>query len=181
MENKSALPEAEKQKKAKNIPYKCRLYISAIILGLNDALIEMTGALAGFTMVLPDNRTIVLAGLTTGVAATLSMSASEYLAQEAEKNALKPLIAAAITGTAYLITVAILLTPFVIIKNPFWALSLCIAFAVLLIFLFTFCESFIRQQSFCQLCLRMLCISFGVALLSFFLSWAANYYWGVHL
>ena len=181
MENKSVLLKAHEVKEGKNIPHKCRIYISAIIMGLNDALIEMTGALAGFTIVLPNNRTIVLAGLTTGIAATLSMSATEYLAQEAEKNSLKPLFAAAITGTAYLMTVSILLIPFAIINNPFCALSLCIAFAALLIFLFTFCESFIRQQTFYQLCTRMLCISFGVALLSFLLSWGADYYWGIHL
>lgn len=160
---------------------KGRIYISAIILGLNDALIELTGALAGFTMVLPDNRTIVLAGLTTGVAATLSMAASEYLSQEADKGPQHPLLAAAVTGGAYLITVAILLMPFIVFKQPLLSLAVCILCAVLQIFVFTFFESFLRRQSFKKLCIKMLCISMSVAFLSFCLSWGADYYWGIEI
>lgn len=160
---------------------KGRLYISAIILGLNDALIEFTGALAGFSIVLPDNRSIVLAGLTTGVAATLSMAASEYLSQEADKGPQHPLLAAGITGGTYLITVAILLMPFIVLKQPFVSLAVCIICAVLLIFVFTFFESFLRKQSFRKLCVKMLCISISVAFISFCLSWGADYYWGIEL
>lgn len=158
-----------------------RIYISAIILGLNDALIEFTAALAGFTMVLPDNRMIALAGLTTGVAATLSMAASEYLSQEADKGPRHPFLAACITGSAYLITVVILLMPFIILKQPFLSLAICILCAILLIFVFTFFESFIRRQSFRKLCLKMLFISISVAFLSFCLSWGADCYWGIEL
>lgn len=158
---------------------KGRKYISAVILGLNDALIELTGALAGFTMVLPDNRTIVLAGLTTGVAATLSMAASEYLSQEADNTPLHPLLAACVTGGTYFVTVIVLLIPFIIVNSPFLALSGCVLFAALMIFLFTFFESLFRRQSFIRLCSKMLVISFGVALLSFCISWAADVYWNI--
>lgn len=156
-----------------------RKYISAVVLGLNDALIELTGALAGFTMVLPDNRTIVLAGLTTGVAATLSMAASEYLSQEADNTPLNPLLAAGVTGGTYFVTVIVLLIPFIIVSSPFLALSGSVLFAALLIFIFTFFESLLRQQSFIKLCAKMLFISFGVALLSFCISWAADTYWSI--
>ena len=50
-------------------------YISSMVLGLNDALVELTGALAGFTLALNDNRMVGMAGFITGVAATLSMAA----------------------------------------------------------------------------------------------------------
>lgn len=154
-------------------------YISAVILGLNDALIELTGALAGFTMVLPDNRTIVLAGLTTGVAATLSMAASEYLSQEADSGSIHPLLAAGVTGGTYLATVIVLLIPFIMVNKPGLALLVCVMFAALLIFIFTFFESFFRRQSFKRLCSKMLAVSFGVALLSFCISWAADIYWNI--
>ena len=58
-------------------------YISSMVLGLNDALVELTGALAGFTLALNDNRMVGMAGFITGVAATLSMAASEYLSKKA--------------------------------------------------------------------------------------------------
>lgn len=66
-------------------------YIGAIVLGMNDALVEMTGALAGFTMALPNNRLVALAGFITGVAATLSMAAAEFLSQETAASGKRPL------------------------------------------------------------------------------------------
>ena len=55
-------------------------YISSIILGLNDALVEITGSLAGFTFAMQNTRIIALSGLITGIAASLSMAFSKYLA-----------------------------------------------------------------------------------------------------
>ena len=49
-------------------------YTSSMILGLNDALVELTGALAGFTFALGNGRVVALAGTITGIAAALSMS-----------------------------------------------------------------------------------------------------------
>ena len=59
-------------------------YIGSIVLGLNDALVELTGALAGFTLALQNSRLIAIIGLITGFAASLSMAASEYLSTKAE-------------------------------------------------------------------------------------------------
>ena len=44
-------------------------YIGSIVLGLNDALVELTGALAGLTLALQDMRLIAIAGSITGIAA----------------------------------------------------------------------------------------------------------------
>ena len=66
-------------------------YISSMVLGLNDALVELTGALAGFTLALNDNKMIGLAGFITGVAATLSMAASEYLSKKTDSGEKHPL------------------------------------------------------------------------------------------
>ncbi|HEX3007698.1 MAG TPA: VIT1/CCC1 family protein, partial [Bacteroidales bacterium] len=51
-------------------------YVGSIVLGLNDALVELTGALAGFTFALNNTGVIALAGLITGIAASFSMAAS---------------------------------------------------------------------------------------------------------
>jgi len=53
-------------------------------LGLNDALVEITGTLAGLSFALRVSQTVGIAGLITGVAASLSMAASEYLSQVAD-------------------------------------------------------------------------------------------------
>lgn len=54
-------------------------YMGSVVLGLNDALVEFTGALAGFTLALSDSKLIALTGSITGIAAALSMASSEYL------------------------------------------------------------------------------------------------------
>ena len=53
-------------------------YVGSVVLGLNDALVEFTGTLAGLTFAIQNSQIIAVAGLITGVAASLSMAASEY-------------------------------------------------------------------------------------------------------
>ena len=51
-------------------------YISSVVLGLNDAhWVELTGALAWFTLALNDNCMVGMAGFITGVATLSSMAA----------------------------------------------------------------------------------------------------------
>ena len=38
-------------------------YIGAMVLGLNDALVELTGSLAGFTFAMQNTKIIALSGL----------------------------------------------------------------------------------------------------------------------
>lgn len=156
-------------------------YISAIVLGLNDALVELTGALAGFTMVFTNNRLIILAGFTTGIAATLSMAASEFLSRDADTECGRPYFSAFITGCTYLITVTILLLPYFMFDNPMISLGFCLFFGALIITAFTFFESRVRKTSFARLWLQMLCISFGVAAISFSISLGAKHLWGINV
>ena len=85
-------------------------YMGSVVLGLNDALVEFTGALAGFTLALNDTKLIALTGSITGIAAALSMASSEYLSTKSEKTHNKrPVKAAIYTGIAYIITVVALM------------------------------------------------------------------------
>lgn len=156
-------------------------YISAMVLGLNDALVELSGALAGFTMALQNNRLIILAGLTTGIAATLSMAASEFLSQEADDRQSHPFKAAIYTGFTYFITVVCLLLPFFIFDKPMTSLCFCMLNAALVIMIFTFIVSKIRKTNFFHDFLQMISISFSVAAISFGLSWLARMWWGIDL
>ena len=149
-------------------------YISSMVLGLNDALVELTGALAGFTLALNDNTMIGLAGFITGVAATLSMAASEYLAKKADPGEKHPLKAAMYTGFAYLVTVVLLLLPYALTSSPLTALAFCLFNATLVIVVFTFFVAVVRKQSFWKGFREMITISFTVALISFLIGWAAR-------
>ena len=93
-------------------------YVGSIVLGLNDALVELTGALAGLTFALQNTRLTAMAGLITGVAASLSMATSEYLSTKSEGYVKKPLRAAFYTGAAYVITVLFLIFPYFVFGEP---------------------------------------------------------------
>jgi len=156
-------------------------YIGSMVLGLNDALVELTGALAGFTLALGNNVTVGLAGFITGVSATLSMAASEYLAKKADPGEGHPLKAAVYTGIAYMITVALLLLPYTVFSSPYAALACCLFNAACVICLFTFFVSVVRREPFKPQFLEMLGISFGVAAVSFFIGWAAKTWMGIDM
>lgn len=153
-------------------------YVGSIVLGLNDALVELTGALAGFTLALSDNRIISLVGLVTGISAALSMAASDYLSSKAdgESNAGK---SALYTGVAYFITVILLITPFLLLDNQFIALGITLSTAVLIIFLFNYYISVAKDLNFKARFLEMTIISLGVAAFSFFVGYALKYLLGV--
>ena len=149
-------------------------YIGSMVLGLNDALVELTGALAGFTFALADGRVVGVAGLITGVAATLSMGASEFLSRRSESGDLNPLKAAIYTGIAYLVTVTLLIAPFFIATSVYLALLWSLFNALLVILFFSYFVSVVKDTPFRPAFLEMAAISFGVALVSFLIGLAAR-------
>jgi VIT1/CCC1 family predicted Fe2+/Mn2+ transporter len=92
-------------------------YVGSIVLGLSDALVELTGALAGLTLALQNTKLIGLTGSITGIAAALSMGASEYLSTKSEGTGQDPVRASIYTGSAYIVTVLILILPYLILEN----------------------------------------------------------------
>jgi VIT1/CCC1 family predicted Fe2+/Mn2+ transporter len=137
-----------------------------MVLGLNDALVELSGTLAGLTFAFQNTRLISLSGLITGIAATLSMAASEYLSSKADNqdNALK---SAVYTGSAYIVTVVLLVLPYLLISNPFVALGIMIGVVVFIIFFFNLYISVAKNIGFKKRFLQMIIISLSVAGLSF--------------
>lgn len=154
-------------------------YIGSVVLGLNDALVELTGTLAGLTFALQNAKLVGVAGLITGIAASLSMGASEYLSTKAEGGEKNPVKASFYTGSAYVLAVTVLIVPFLTLGNPFFALMFALAGAILLIFVFTFYFSVVREVSFKKRFLEMLAISLGVAGLSFIIGLAVRFFLGI--
>ena len=142
-------------------------YMGSIVLGLNDALVEFTGALAGFTFALEKSGLIGMVGLIMGLSASFSMAASEYLSTKTESGDKNPLRASLYTGAAYIATVITLISPYFILQNCYISLLLMLVFAVLLIVIFTFYLSVVKEISFKERFLEMFAISMGVAGLSF--------------
>jgi VIT1/CCC1 family predicted Fe2+/Mn2+ transporter len=142
-------------------------YVGSVVLGLNDALVELTGTLAGLTLALRNAGLIALVGSITGTAASLSMAASEYLSIKAEGGDRSPFKASVYTGIAYVLTVLLLISPFLIFTNIYLCLGVSILSGILVILLFTFYVSVTRNIPFRRRFLEMSLISLGVAGLSF--------------
>lgn len=143
-------------------------YVGSMVLGLNDALVEFTGSLAGYTFAMQSNKLISLAGLITGISATLSMTASEFLSARAEgdKNAKR---AAMYTGIAYLLTVVLLILPYLLLPEKLYGLSLAIMLfiVVMIIAFFNFYIAIAKDLSFKKRFFEMAGISLSVAGISF--------------
>ena len=142
-------------------------YVGSVVLGLNDALVEFTGTLAGLTFAIQNSQVIAIAGLIMGVAASLSMAASEYLSQKSDGGSANPVKASLYTGVTYLVTVALLILPFLLLSNPYIALPITLISAVLVIFLFTFYISVAKDLPFIRRFGEMVAISMGIAAISF--------------
>lgn len=157
-------------------------YIGSLVLGLNDALVELTGALAGLTLALQNTRLIAAAGLITGIAAAFSMAASEYLSTRSETPGNKsPAKAAIYTGTAYILTVAFLIFPFLVFDALYFSLGFSILNALIVIFVFTFYVSVAKDLPFRKRFLEMAGLSMGVAALTFVIGFAVRIFFNIEI
>ncbi|MGD9486777.1 MAG: VIT1/CCC1 transporter family protein [Calditrichaceae bacterium] len=159
-------------------------YAGAMVLGLNDALVELTGALAGLTFALQNAQLVAITGFVTGIAASLSMAASGYLSskEEADQNEAKsPLKAALYTGVAYVITVLLLIAPYFIFENIFVSLWVMLLVGIMIIFGYTFYITTAKNLKFWKRFLEMAAISLTVALISFFVGIIMKKTFGVDL
>ena len=157
-------------------------YVGSMVLGLNDALVELTGSLAGFTFAMQNTRLIALSGLIIGISATFSMASSEFLAARSEgrSDALK---SCTYTGIAYLFTVVALIAPYLIFPNSQYILALvCMLLIVVLIIAgFTYYTSVAQEEPFKSRFLEMAIISISVAVMSFFVGILAKQFLGVDI
>ena len=157
-------------------------YVGSMVLGLSDALVELTGSLAGFTFALQNTRLIALSGLIVGISATFSMASSEFLSARSEgrTDAFK---SCSYTGTAYLITVVLLILPYLLFATTQYiaALICMLAVVVLIIAGFTYYTSVAQDQSFGKRFVEMAGISIAVAVISFFVGILAKQFLGVDI
>ncbi|HSL42497.1 MAG TPA: VIT1/CCC1 transporter family protein [Anaerolineales bacterium] len=156
-------------------------YAGSIVLGLNDALVELTGALAGLTLALQDVKLIALSGLITGIAASMSMAASEYLSTRSEDTTKHPVRAAIYTGIAYIITVALLVLPYLLFDNYILDLIITLSIAVVIIAVFNYYISVAKGESFRARFTEMAGLSLGVALISFVIGYFIRQWLGIEV
>ncbi|MBI5933070.1 MAG: VIT1/CCC1 transporter family protein [Chloroflexi bacterium] len=157
-------------------------YAGSVVLGLNDALVELTGALAGLTLALQNGKLIALSGLITGIAASLSMAASEYLSTRSEKTDKHPVRAAIYTGIAYIFTVSLLVLPYLVSPETY-LLDLVIALTtgVIIIAVFNYYISVAKGESFRERFTEMAVLSLSVAAFSFGIGYLIRLWLGIEV
>ena len=160
-------------------------YVGSIVLGMNDALVELTGALAGLTLAFNDMKIMILSGLVTGLSASFSMAASEYLSARAENdpNAFR---GALYTGFTYLVTVLILVLPYLLFLNTTtpqidkWiALAIMLTSVIIIIAGFNYYLAVVKDYNFKKRFLEMAGISLGVAAFAFLVSFLLSLALGI--
>jgi len=156
-------------------------YAGSIVLGLNDALVELTGALAGLTLALQNTKLIALSGLITGIAASMSMAASEYLSTRSEETSKNPVRAAIYTGIAYIGTVILLVLPYLLFENYYLDLAITLITAVIIIAVFNYYISVAKDESFRERFLEMAGLSLGVATFSFIIGYFIRIWLGIEI
>jgi len=156
-------------------------YMGSIVLGLNDALVEILGTLAGLTFALQNTKLVALVGIITGIAGALSMSSSEYLSNRTDGKSDQAIKSAAFTGIAYIIAVVLLIMPFLILSSVFIALLASLINSILIVFLFTYYTSVANDQPFRKHFLEMVILSTVVALISFGLGYVVRIFFGIQV
>jgi VIT1/CCC1 family predicted Fe2+/Mn2+ transporter len=156
-------------------------YVGSMVLGLNDALVELTGALAGLSLAMRNTRLIALAGLVTGIAASFSMAASEYLSRRSETGGPDPLKSSLYTGVAYIVTVMLLIAPYLLLGHYLLCLAVTMAVAILIILGFNYYVSVAKDLPFRRHFLQMAGISLGVAAISFGIGYLIRVLLGVEV
>lgn len=156
-------------------------YVGSIVLGLNDALVELTGALAGLTFALQNTQLIALTGSITGLAAALSMGVSEYLSTKAEDTEQHPLKASIYTGTAYVLTVVSLIIPYLIFSSYYVCLAATLSIALLIVAAFNYYISVVNEVSFRKRFMEMAGLSLGVSAISFLIGVVLRTFAGIEV
>ena len=145
---------------------KALTYVSSVILGLNDALIELTGALIGFTLALAQTHVVAIVGLITGVAASLSMASASYLSSKESEHA-SPITAGLVTGCSYIVTTFLLIFPYFLTRNSYLALFSTIGMVIIIIAFFNFYTAVTKNMSFKKRFTEMFLISLIVGAINF--------------
>jgi VIT1/CCC1 family predicted Fe2+/Mn2+ transporter len=154
-------------------------YIGSIVLGLNDALVEILGTLAGLTFALQNNTLVALVGIIAGIAGALSMSSSEYLSAKSEGKNEDAVKAAIFTGIAYIIAVVFLVVPYLVFKSLWMSLGVAVFDSILVVFLFSYYTSVANDQPFNKRFFEMVLLSTVVGLISFGLGYLVRKMFGI--
>ena len=148
----------------------------AIILGMHDAIVSLTGLIAGLFFAFTDSNIIIITCIISSITAALSMGTANYLATKSENEEIA-IQSACYTGIAYLITCAFLILPFFVFRDRSIIFISVILMAIFIIFVFNRCCY--RGKKFYKKFLEMLIICTIVSIVAFFIGETARQFFGI--
>jgi vacuolar iron transporter family protein len=122
-------------------------YISFIILGLADAIVEISGIHAGSLGIYHSTEITGLAGIVAGAAASIAMASAAY-AQAKQGFQGSPSVSAFFTGVSYFINAIVLAAPYFFTRSQETAITTSIIFAILIIGFVCYYNSVVTQSHF---------------------------------
>ncbi len=143
-------------------------YISFVVLGLADALVEISGIHAGWLGLFEKTEIAGLAGVVAGGAASLAMASAAF-AQAKQGFSGSARLSAVYTGVSYFITAIILATPYFLTSNMLMALGSSLTLAVAILAVTTWYSIVIQQKAFLRDFVEILAILFATTLVVFLL------------
>ncbi len=157
-------------------------YAGAVVLGMNDALVELTGTLTGVALAFDNAKYVGITGVIMGIAASLSMAGSAYLeARESADSRIEPKKYAFYTGFSYILTTIVVVLPFFLFDRAKVALMAMFTAAALAIVLYNYYIAVARDEDFGKRVGEMFAITFGVSLISFIIGYFVNKYFGIEI
>ncbi len=156
-------------------------YAGAVVLGMNDALVELTGTLTGVALAFDNAKYVGITGVIMGIAASLSMAGSAYLEARENSGEVEPKKYALYTGISYIITTVLVVFPFFLFSSAKAALGLMFINAVLAIIIYNFYIAVARDEDFGARVKEMFVITFGVAFISFIIGYFVNSFFGIEV
>jgi VIT1/CCC1 family predicted Fe2+/Mn2+ transporter len=154
-------------------------YLGASILGLNDGLIELTGALAGLTAAFQNSFIVAISALIAGIAASMSMAASSYLQARTEMK--NPGKSAYYTGISYISVVLLLVLPYFLLSNIYLALIFSIFIAISVVSLTSFYISVLFERKYKKELVEMFAFSLGIAFITFLIGSLAKIFFKIEI
>jgi len=153
-------------------------YISFIVLGLADALVEIAGIHAGSLGIYDRTELAGLAGIIAGAAASIAMASAAY-AQAKTGFKGSATLSAIYTGISYFFTALILATPYFLTNVMVYALTASLVFAVVLTAFISFYGSVISGTGFTKDFIEITSIIFGATVALYLIGIVIGYLTGV--
>ncbi len=153
-------------------------YISFVVLGLADAVVEIAGIHAGSLGIYNSTRLAGLAGVIAGAAASVAMSSAAY-AQAKQGFQGSARLSAIYTGVSYFAAALILASPYFFTEIMTLAIGVSLLFAVLLVAFISFYSAVISGKPFTRDFLEIIGIMFGATLALYVLGTIIRYFLGI--